>query len=378
MPSGNYQDFLTALGQNELGNNYAFVSSLGYLGRYQFGEEALKATGFYNGDATSAIDFVGSWSPLAATFGVFDKAEFLSSPAAQDAAAAAWFVKIGADIDGLDLGRFAGQSIDGINITTSGLLAGAHLVGVWALRDFLQSGGSIDTTDGYGTPVSQYVQRFGGFETPITLKDAPATGAPVAGAGQPIGTAGDDTLTGGSGPNYIRGEGGNDLIHGGPGFDDINGNQGNDTIDGGSGGGDWLVGGQGDDLIVGHGGGEVIYGNLGADTLTGSGDGDVVRGGQGNDSIVAGGGSEWLSGDRGDDVERAGVGADTFHTFDQAGIDRVLGFKPGVDHVQLDPGTHYTLSQMGADTVIDMGGGNEMILEGVQMAGLPTGWIFEG
>ncbi len=37
----------------------------------------------------------------------------------------------------------------------------------------------------------------------------------------------------------------------------------------------------------------------------------------------------------------------------------------------LDPGTHYTMSQVGADTVIDMGTpGNQMILVGVQMSAL--------
>lgn len=39
-------------------------------------------------------------------------------------------------------------------------------------------------------------------------------------------------------------------------------------------------------------------------------------------------------------------------------------------------GTVYTLRQDGADTIIDMGDGNLMILEGVQLSGLPPGWIF--
>src|SRR6185312_9502499 len=99
MSSGTYSDFLTALGHNESGNNYEFVSTLGYLGRYQFGEEALKAIGFYAGDSSAAIDFAGSWTSTAASYGVSDKAEFLASPAAQDAAGAAWFLKIGADLD---------------------------------------------------------------------------------------------------------------------------------------------------------------------------------------------------------------------------------------------------------------------------------------
>ncbi len=379
MSSGTYSDFLTALGQNESGNNYSFVSSLGYLGRFQFGEEALKAIGFYNGDSSAAIDFTGSWTATAATFGVFNANEFLASPAAQDAAGAAWFVKIGADLDSLDLGRFEGRTIDGIPITTSGLLAGAHLVGVWALKSFLESGGAVDTADGYGTPVSQYVQRFGGFDTPIALKDAPAL---VAGGGssalQVIGSAADDTLSAGNGPSVIRGAAGNDVLHGGPNFDDVNGNQGNDTIDGGSGGGDWLVGGQGNDLIHGQGGGEMILGNQGADTLAGGGEGDVLRGGQGDDSIVAGAGSEWISGDRGDDVILAGSGPDTFHAFAQAGIDRIMGFKAGLDHVLLDPGTSYSVAQVGADTVVDMGGGNEVILAGVSLSSLSPGWIIAG
>jgi serralysin len=41
----------------------------------------------------------------------------------------------------------------------------------------------------------------------------------------------------------------------------------------------------------------------------------------------------------------------------------------------LDPGTTYTVSQVGADTVIDFGAGSEMILVGVQLASLTPGWI---
>src|SRR5688572_33463004 len=97
MSAGTYSDLLIALGKNESGNNYAFVSSLGYLGRFQFGEEALQAIGFYAGDGTWAIDFAGSWTGAAHNYGVWDKASFLASPAAQDAAADAWFAKVWAD-----------------------------------------------------------------------------------------------------------------------------------------------------------------------------------------------------------------------------------------------------------------------------------------
>jgi hypothetical protein len=167
MSTGRYSDWMSALGHNESGNNYSFVSSLGYLGRFQFGEEALKAIGFYGGDNTSSIDFIGSWTATAAAYGVFDKSAFLASPAAQDAAANAWFSKIESDVKALGLDRYEGRTVGGVEVTTSGLLAGAHLVGVWALKSYLESGGAIDTVDGYGTPVSAYVSKFGGFETPF-------------------------------------------------------------------------------------------------------------------------------------------------------------------------------------------------------------------
>ena len=102
-----------------------------------------------------------------------------------------------------------------------------------------------------------------------------------------------------------------------------------------------------------------------------------MRGGQDNDVLFGGDGSDFISGDRGDDTETGGAGADIFHTFGDAGIDRVTDFSLAQgDRVQVDPGTLFTVSQVGADTVITMVGGAEMILVGVQMSTLTPGWIF--
>ena len=194
MSAGNYSDLLRALGQNESGNNYSFVSSVGYLGRFQFGEEALQAIGFYAGDGTHAIDFVGGWTPKAHAFGVYDKASFLASPAAQDAAQQAWFVKVHEDLKALDLLKYEGQWVSGGQVTVSGLLSGAHLVGVWNLKSWLESGGAHDTRDPYGTPVSQYVHKFAGYDTPFH-----GTTAPVEPSAPPLqpGTGGE--IRGGTG-----------------------------------------------------------------------------------------------------------------------------------------------------------------------------------
>jgi serralysin len=386
MSAGSYVEWMRALGQNESGNNYAFVSSLGYLGRFQFGEEALQAIGFYNADATPwAIDFQGGWTEKAHAMGVWDKASFLASPAAQDAAGEAWFAKIHQDSTAIDILKYEGQVVAGIPVTMSGLLAGAHLVGVWNLKSFLETGGAVNVRDGYGTPVSEYLQRFGGFDTPF--------GAATGGGGGPAGSSandvlqgadgadslsgggGDDTIAGGAGANVLRGDDGADLLRGGWQFDDLHGGQGNDTLTGGL-GDDWVVGGQDADVLYGEDGGDVVLGNRGLDTIDGGAGDDVVRGGQGDDIVRGGAGGDFVSGDRGDDVVFGGAGADIFHTFHGAGLDQVVDFNYAEgDRVRLLAGTSYTVYQAGPDAVIDLGGGDRMVLAGVSYAGLSSDWI---
>ncbi len=180
----------------------------------------------------------------------------------------------------------------------------------------------------------------------------------------------------GDGADYLRGDEGNDRIFGGVAFDDINGNMGDDTASGGL-GADWVVGGKDQDLLFGDEGGDLVYGNLGDDTCDGGAGADIIRGGQGQDSLTGGAGDDFLSGDRGDDTVAGGAGADIFHGSQDAGLDRVVDFRVADgDRVVLDAGTTYITRQAGADTVIDMGGANQMVLVGVQLSVLPAGWIF--
>jgi serralysin len=197
-----------------------------------------------------------------------------------------------------------------------------------------------------------------------------------AAANRIFGGAGADTVDGGSGgSNYLRGDDGNDLITGGGDFDDINGNVGADTAHGGL-GDDWVVGGQDNDQLFGDAGGDIVYGNLGADTCDGGDGADLIRGGQANDVLTGGPGADWLSGDRGDDTLTGGAGADIFHGSQDAGIDRITDFSYAEgDRVTFDPGTTYTIAQQGADVVLTMGPGNQMILANVQLSSLGSGWI---
>lgn len=190
------------------------------------------------------------------------------------------------------------------------------------------------------------------------------------------GTAGADTIDGGDGASYLRGAEGDDVITGGADFDDINGNQGDDTASGGL-GDDWVVGGRDDDVLTGDGGDDIVYGNLGDDVCEGGDGKDIVRGGQQNDVVKGGAGDDWLAGDRGDDTITGGSGADIFHTFAEASIDRVVDFSRAEgDRVLLAPGTVYTVSQVGADTVVQMQGGGQMVLVGVAQSSLSGDWIF--
>ncbi|HEX8308953.1 MAG TPA: putative Ig domain-containing protein [Allosphingosinicella sp.] len=156
------------------------------------------------------------------------------------------------------------------------------------------------------------------------------------------GTDGDDTLSGGSGKNWITGGSGDDTITGGALEDILNGNSGQDSLSGGAGadvllGGmdnDKLTGGAGADILVGgqgvdiaaydtaviaslgnpalnsgdalgdtYDGIEGLQGSSSADTLEGDIRENDLRGGQGNDTLRGGGGDDIYTFARGDGTD---------------------------------------------------------------------------
>jgi serralysin len=198
-----------------------------------------------------------------------------------------------------------------------------------------------------------------------------------AGADRVFAGGGNDTVDGGAGVGYLRGDEGNDSLLGGASFDDINGNMGNDTGFGGV-GDDWVVGGKDQDVLYGNDGSDLVYGNLGDDICIGGDGNDTIRGGQGADSLMGDAGGDYVSGDRGEDTMAGGAGGDLFHSFTGAETDRVTDFNFAEgDRVLLDPGTIFSVAQVGADTVVTLGSPSDrVILVGVQMNTLGEGWIF--
>jgi Ca2+-binding RTX toxin-like protein len=201
----------------------------------------------------------------------------------------------------------------------------------------------------------------------------------------PILFGGDDRMTGASGNGDFAGYDGNDVILAAGGADTVAGNQGADTLDGGQ-GDDLLYGGKGSDVLIGGDGGDRLQGELGDDSLQGNrgndtidgGDGaDGLRGGQGDDLLTGGAGNDWIIGDLGMDTLVGGAGADTFHVFKGAGVDRVLDFNPAEGDVVVLGGEDesYSIHQEGADTVIQMGAVDRLVLVGFSRTDSEA-WLF--
>lgn len=200
------------------------------------------------------------------------------------------------------------------------------------------------------------------------------TTATIVGSANEAGT-GDDMIVGSSREDYLRGGEGSDQMIGGASFDDLNGNQGADTISGGF-GDDWVVGGRDGDVLYGDGGQDLVYGNLGDDTCFGGGGADTVRGGQGNDVVQGGAGNDFVAGDLGLDTLTGGAGADVFYSFGSGGADVITDFdRAEGDVIQLEAGSSWSAAQRGADVVVSIGGGAELLLNNVSLASLTNGWI---
>jgi Ca2+-binding RTX toxin-like protein len=280
-------------------------------------------------------------------------------------------------------GVINGGTVSGVEITSPTghfVLAGAHTNGSVLGQAFLTNDANLSiSTLLSGDDVITVRGSAPGTDTTFTGLGFGGNDLMIGGGSLTTFSGGDgnDTVQAGSAAqSYLRGDAGDDSLSGGSGFDDINGNMGNDTVHGGN-GDDYSVGGKDNDLLFGDDGNDIVWGNLGNDTCDGGNGNDQVRGGQGDDSLSGGAGDDFISGDRGADTESGGAGADIFHTFSGAGIDKVLDFHLSEgDRVMVDPGTVFTVIQVGADTVIDMGNGDQMILVGVQMSTLTGSWIF--
>jgi Ca2+-binding RTX toxin-like protein len=160
----------------------------------------------------------------------------------------------------------------------------------------------------------------------------------ITGVENVFGGAGDDTLIGDAGANWLAGGEGDDTLVGGGGNDYLEGGEGNDMFPQGasSDGADTIVGGEGIDTVwygdrtaavvvsldglandgaAGEGDNvgtdvENVKGGAGNDTLTGNDAANRLMGGAGNDTLRGLGGNDVLLGEDGNDKLYGGPGAD--------------------------------------------------------------------
>ncbi|MES2772172.1 MAG: hypothetical protein V4623_09445, partial [Pseudomonadota bacterium] len=113
-------------------NRYLTTNRFNYLGKYQMGTAALTASGLYSGTIYQANQIWDDtkWTPLARSLGVNSRADFLANGSAQEYAMRSYTDAQWAQLQRLHLDDFVGQTVNYVDITAEGLLAGAHLKGV--------------------------------------------------------------------------------------------------------------------------------------------------------------------------------------------------------------------------------------------------------
>ncbi|MDP1559377.1 MAG: hypothetical protein Q8K59_10655 [Nitrosomonas sp.] len=206
-----YQDYFDTLGFKESSSipggaqNYDTENAFGFIGKYQFGEAALFDLGYYGLDKSDSNlfknDWVGHWSGKG---GITSKQDYFNHGPVQETIIHDWHKMLWGRIEFLELDKYEGQILNGQQITTSGMLAAAHLIGagskssdIAGLKGYLLSGAIFNPEDGNGTTANQYMTVFEGFQTPFAVDHGKA-----------------EIIEGGAGKDVLTGFGGDDILIG--------------------------------------------------------------------------------------------------------------------------------------------------------------------
>lgn len=174
LDQGDIDALKAALGKRESSNDYSAVNTLGYVGKYQFGNMALYDLG-YSKTTQASSKVLANADAWTGKGGVTSREAFLKNTAAQEEC-----------MDGLLRRNYrtllAKGTItkDSSKSEVAGYLAAAHLKGCGGAA---QLKGGSDNSDAYGTSASAYYKlgssAVGGSNTqpPLPAKD-PGIGAP--------------------------------------------------------------------------------------------------------------------------------------------------------------------------------------------------------
>lgn len=178
---GTFADFLRALGMREASGRIDVCNNIGYCGLYQMGRAALieagcisSGSGAQSGAPNHYTQPNYNWTGGASCPCGSSMQAFLQDQACQTSAVTRFHQNQWGYLGGAAQGM-ACTMYNGVWLTPSGLLAGAHLVGAGGVRCYLGLGGCGPPIrlcggipcDKSGTLVTEYIQRMGGYDTPF-------------------------------------------------------------------------------------------------------------------------------------------------------------------------------------------------------------------
>jgi hypothetical protein len=134
----------------ESGNNFDAYNDEGYNGRSQFGQARLDDWSAANGAPRLNLE------------------EFRKNPELQKEVEKWHFGDINAYIDKNNFAQYDGQTIDGVEMSRSGMVAMAHLGGKGGLTEFLKTNGKYNPADSNGTRLADYARKHGGLPTDMS------------------------------------------------------------------------------------------------------------------------------------------------------------------------------------------------------------------
>jgi hypothetical protein len=137
--------FINDLGYSESGNNWQSVNQIGCFGEWQFGESTLKYLGYRK----------ITLKKFQAHPEIFPRDVQLK--------ALKTLIKVNLMLL-LQYEHFIGDSINGVVITKSGMIAASHLGGAGSLQKYLDSNGKINKKDVLGTSITDYLKRFSYYD----------------------------------------------------------------------------------------------------------------------------------------------------------------------------------------------------------------------
>jgi hypothetical protein len=133
--------FVNDLGLRESGNNWLSVNEIGCFGKWQFHESTLSFLGYRKITLKKFMENPGIFPPD------------LQMKALKN------LIKVNLAFL-MKYEHFIGDSIDGVRITRSGMIAASHLGGAGSMQKFLNSKGAINPKDVFGTSISDYLKTF--------------------------------------------------------------------------------------------------------------------------------------------------------------------------------------------------------------------------